>query len=190
VRRTNHKHDFVLKKNLGFACLQRRSLMHAKTRRWAGEGTSMSRQVAKKPRSDASSNISMANDRELPVCSTIRASNCTLHSDNVFLLYLGAKKNQQPRWSASMCIRIFGNRGTTRLSLGQTQSCFNSLDLFAPFRLETAVPSERVKSRQKVIGQLQQGELSEKTIKVLTLQGSRASIGEKHPCSCLCGYQH
>ena len=152
MRRTNHKHDFVLKKNLGFACLQRRSLMHAKTRRWAGEGTSMSRQVAKKPRSDASSNISMANDRELPVCSTIRASNCTLHSDNVFLLYLGAKKNQQPRWSASMCIRIFGNRGTTRLSLGQTQSCFNSLDLFAPFRLETAVPSECGTSLQNVIG--------------------------------------
>jgi hypothetical protein len=30
--------------------------------------TSMSKQVAKKPRSDASSNISMANDRALPVC--------------------------------------------------------------------------------------------------------------------------
>lgn len=67
MRRTYCKNGLVLQQHMGSAFLKRGfSDVTAQNER-DGPITSMSIQVAKKPRSDASSNISMANDRALPV---------------------------------------------------------------------------------------------------------------------------
>ena len=107
----------------------------------------MSRQVAKKPRSDASSNISIANDLALPVCSTIESARTVAQSTEVTFcrgMNLGAVKDEQSRRLASVRIRIFGNCGAPALSVGQAHSSFARLDLFATLSLEIAVPAARI----------------------------------------------
>ena len=104
--------------------------------------TSISRQVAKKFRSEASSNTSIANDRALPVCKARQAqrenaayssaSKLVVEKAIAVRLYLGSIKDQQSRRRASVCIRIFENRGAAALSLSQTQRSLVGFDLFAP----------------------------------------------------------
>ena len=109
----------------------------------------MSRQVAKKPRSDASSNISIANDLALPVCSTIESARTVAQLEEIIqvveLTPLERLSLLRPaRRLASVRICIFGNCGAPALSVGQAHSSFTRLDLFATLSLEIAVPGARI----------------------------------------------